>query len=67
MWLFLIKTSPKIYSRGFDGEADLSVFSAGEIIFFRHISHMEFHATKKQILQRDNQVFLAPSQNQLTK
>ncbi|NJW54717.1 TonB-dependent receptor plug domain-containing protein, partial [Salinimicrobium oceani] len=50
----------------FDGEADLSAFSAGEIIFFRHVSHAEFHATKRQILQQQNKVFLVPTRNELT-
>lgn len=50
----------------FDGEADLSAFSAGEIIFFRHVSHVEFHATKRQILQQQNKVFLEPTRNELT-
>jgi hemoglobin/transferrin/lactoferrin receptor protein len=60
------KDKTKHLLTGFDGEADLSVFSAGEIIFFRHVSHTEFHATKRQILQKGDIVFLQPSSNQLT-
>lgn len=60
------KDKSKTTLTNFDGEADISAFSTGEIIFFRHVSHLEFHATKRQILQQENTVFLEPSQNQLT-
>ena len=60
------KDKSKHLFTGFDGEADLSPFSAGEIIFFRHVSHTEFHATKRLILQQQNKVFLEPSRNELT-
>lgn len=60
------KDKSKSLLTGFDGEANLSVFSAGEIIFFRHVSHAEFHATKRQILQKGNTVFLEPTNNELT-
>ena len=52
------KDKSKSLLTGFDGEADLSIFSPGEIIFFRHVSHLEFHATKRQIEQQDLKVFL---------
>lgn len=60
------KDKSKHLLTGFDGEADLSVFSAGEIIFFRHVSHAEYHATKRQILQQGREIFLEPTSNQLT-
>lgn len=60
------KNKSKSLLTGFDGEANLSRFSEGEIIFFRHVSHTEFHATKRQILQKGNIVYLEPSSNQLT-
>ncbi|MDX1601840.1 MAG: TonB-dependent receptor, partial [Salinimicrobium sediminis] len=60
------KDKSKHLFTGFDGEADLSQFSAGEIIFFRHVSHTEFHAIKRLILQQQNKVFLEPSRNELT-
>ncbi|MFD2517222.1 TonB-dependent receptor [Salinimicrobium flavum] len=49
----------------FDGKADLSKFSPSEIIFFRHVSHMEYHTTRRQIIQRGNRVVMEPNQNQL--
>ncbi|HER40252.1 MAG TPA: TonB-dependent receptor, partial [Salinimicrobium catena] len=57
------KDKSKSILTNFDGRANLSQFSPGEIIFFRHVSHKEFHSTKKQILQRNNQVLLAPGEN----
>ncbi|MCC8359369.1 TonB-dependent receptor [Salinimicrobium sediminilitoris] len=59
------KDKSKSLLTGFDGEANLSVFSSGEIIFFRHVSHAEFHATKKQILDRGSKVYLEPTKNEL--
>lgn len=50
----------------FDGKADLSRFSNREIIFFRHVSHEEYHSTKRQVRERNNLVLLEPLQNQLT-
>lgn len=49
----------------FDGKANLSAFSSDEILFFRHVSHVEYHTTKRQIIQRENLVKLEPNQNQL--
>ena len=60
------KDKSKSLFTGFDGEANLSIFSTGELIFFRHISHSEFHATKRQILQQENKVLLEPNHNELT-
>ncbi|MGB7786243.1 MAG: TonB-dependent receptor, partial [Salinimicrobium sp.] len=48
-----------------EGEADVSAFSENEIIFFRHVAHRDFHSTKRQILQRGNEVFLQPNENLL--
>lgn len=59
------KDRSKSILTNFDGEADLSIFGGGEIIFFRHVSHVEFHATKRQILQKGNVVYLQPVNNQL--
>ena len=59
------KDKSKSTLTNFDGHANLSQFSPSEIIFFRHVSHKEFHSTKKQILQRSNQVLLAPGENTL--
>ncbi|SDK84095.1 hemoglobin/transferrin/lactoferrin receptor protein [Salinimicrobium catena] len=44
----------------FDGKANISAFSEGEILFFRHVSHREFHATKKQLKLKKNLVLLEP-------
>ena len=60
------KDKSKSLLTGFDGEANLSVFSSGEIIFFRHIAHAEFHSTKRQILQRGNKIYLEPTKNELS-
>lgn len=49
----------------FNGKIDVSRFSSGEIIFFRHISHIEFSAFKQQILQNRKTVLLEPNQNRL--
>ena len=60
------KDKSKHLLTNFDGQADLSAFSEGEIIFFRHVSHAEFHATKRQIQQQQNKIFLEPTRNELT-
>ncbi|WP_029033899.1 TonB-dependent receptor plug domain-containing protein [Salinimicrobium terrae] len=60
------KDKSKSLLTGFDGEANLSVFASDEIIFFRHIAHAEFHATKKQILVKGSKVYLLPTKNELT-
>lgn len=49
----------------FDGKADLSKFASGEILFFRHVSHIEFHTTKRQLEQRKNRIYLEANENQL--
>lgn len=49
----------------FNGTADISAFDAEEIIFFRHINHKEFQASKNDILAGKNIVLLVPNQNQL--
>lgn len=59
------KDKSKSILSNFDGEADISAFSAGEIIFFRHVSHKEYTATKRQILDRNNKVMMLPNQNRL--
>ncbi len=59
------KDKSKSTLTNFDGRADLSQFSSGEIIFFRHISHSEYHSTKRRILERKNQVLMAPNENTL--
>ena len=50
----------------FDGKADLSEFSTNEIIFFRHVSHLETHATKKQLLRNKNTLFMKHYENALS-
>ena len=59
------KDKSKSTLTNFDGRANISQFSPGEIIFFSHISHSEYHSTKRQILQRNNQVFMVPNENTL--
>ncbi|NJW52875.1 TonB-dependent receptor [Salinimicrobium oceani] len=59
------KDKSKHLLSNFDGEADLSIFSPGEIIFFRHVSHIQFHATKRQIIRSGREIFLLPSSNEL--
>lgn len=59
------KDKSKSTLTNFDGKADLSVFSSSEILFFRHVSHLEFHTTKRQIYQRNNLVALEPNENKL--
>ncbi|WP_029038140.1 TonB-dependent receptor [Salinimicrobium xinjiangense] len=59
------KDKTKTFLTGFDGEIDISAFSEREIIFFSHVSHIEFHATKKQILENGNTVLMKPSRNEL--
>lgn len=59
------KDKSKSILTNFDGEADISAFSAEEILFFRHVSHNEYHATKKQILDRNSIVLMTPNQNRL--
>ena len=60
------KDKSKNILTGFDGEANLSQFSANEVVFFRHISHLEFHATKRQILAQEGKVYLRPTNNELS-
>ncbi|MHA6279146.1 TonB-dependent receptor plug domain-containing protein [Salinimicrobium sp. CAU 1759] len=60
------KDKSKHLLTGFDGEADLSIFSPSEVIFFRHISHVELHATRRQILQQGPKVYMKPTHNELT-
>lgn len=59
------KNKSKSTLTNFDGKADLSIFSKSEIIFFRHISHREYHASKRQILGRDQIVYMEPTENTL--
>ena len=59
------KDKSKHLLTGFDGEADLSIFSPSEVIFFRHISHVEFHSTRRQILQQGREIYMKPTQNEL--
>lgn len=59
------KDKSKSTLTNFDGIANISKFSEGEIIFFKHMSHQEFHATKNQILRRQNKVLLEPGNNTL--
>lgn len=49
----------------FDGKANLSKFTSGEILFFRHVAHIEYHTTKRQIEHRKNRIYLEANQNQL--
>ncbi|GAB2761588.1 TonB-dependent receptor [Salinimicrobium soli] len=49
----------------FDGKADITQFSPSEIIFFRHVSHLEEHFTKKQITRQEGIVWMEQSENQL--
>lgn len=59
------KNKTKSTLTNFDGEADISAFEPNEIIFFRHVSHKEYHVIKRQLLKRGNQVFLEKGENQL--
>ena len=59
------KDKSKHLLTGFDGEADLSIFSPSEVIFFRHISHVEFHSTRRKILQQGRKIYMNPTQNEL--
>lgn len=59
------KDKSKSTLTNFDGKANISAFSEGEIIFFRHMSHREYHTTKRQIKQKKNQVLLEPENNTL--
>jgi hemoglobin/transferrin/lactoferrin receptor protein len=47
------------------GRADLSKFSSGEVIIFKHISHREHVTTKAQILAAGGKVFLIIDDNNL--
>ena len=49
----------------FDGKVNISAFGPNEVIYFRHVSHKEYHATKRQILQRKNRIYLEKGENQL--
>lgn len=49
----------------FKGIADLSIFSAKEILVFRHISHQEFRSSKKEILKGGNIVLIERNENEL--
>lgn len=49
----------------FDGKADLSIFAAEEVIFFRHVSHMPFSTTKSRLARNSNLVVMVPNENQL--
>ncbi|HET8754342.1 MAG TPA: TonB-dependent receptor plug domain-containing protein, partial [Salinimicrobium sp.] len=49
----------------FNGKADITLFAGDEIIFFRHINHEEFQASKNDILTGKNIVLLEKNQNQL--
>ena len=59
------KEKSKSLLTGFDGEANLQAFGMDEHIFFRHISHLEFQTTRRQILQKENKVYLSPTKNEL--
>ncbi len=60
------KDKSKHLLTGFNGEANISGFSSNEVIFFRHVSHSDFHATKRQILQKKGKVYLASTKNELS-
>ena len=47
------------------GKADLSKFSSGEVIIFKHISHREHVTTKARILAAGGKVFLVIDDNDL--
>lgn len=49
----------------FDGRADIGAFTAGEVIYFRHVSHQEYSTTKQQIRRNNNIVVLKSSDNRL--
>lgn len=59
------KDKSKSTLTNFDGKADISAFSEGEIIFFRHMSHRQYHTTKRQILQQESRILLDPENNTL--
>ncbi|WP_378180718.1 TonB-dependent receptor domain-containing protein [Aquimarina sp. SS2-1] len=60
------KTKSQIVLTDFDGIADISGFSASEILFFEHISHIKTTFTKSQILASGNKVYLEIDENQLS-
>jgi hemoglobin/transferrin/lactoferrin receptor protein len=47
------------------GKADLTKFTAGEVIIFKHVSHREHVTTKKQVLAAGAKVFLVIDDNNL--
>lgn len=49
----------------FDGKADISAFSPNEVLIFRHVSHLEFQSTKKELRQQNYKVYLLPDDNEL--
>ena len=49
----------------FEGKVDLSMFGLRELIYFRHVSHKEFRATKQDILSDRRKIFLQRGENQL--
>ncbi len=59
------KDKSKSTLTNFDGKANISAFSEGEIIFFKHMNHRQYHTTKRQILQRKSRVLLVAEQNTL--
>lgn len=59
------KDKSKSTLTNFDGKANISEFSGGEIIFFRHMNHRQYHTTKRQIIQRKYKVLLTPEKNTL--
>ena len=60
------KDKSKSVLTDFDGKADLEQFSSSEILFFRHISHDEYHFTKRQLLNRGSVVAMQPNENLLS-
>ncbi len=50
----------------FDGVADVSMFTDGEMLYFTHVSHKAFNILKTDILTAGNKVYLETDENQLS-
>lgn len=60
------KSKSKSMETDFDGQADISIFSNNEKIFFAHISHITNSYTKLQIARFGDVVYLEIDENQLS-
>ncbi|SHJ46544.1 TonB-dependent receptor plug domain-containing protein [Aquimarina spongiae] len=50
----------------FDGVADISSFADRELLFFDHVSHVNVHLRKSEVVRKGNKVYMVVDENQLS-